>query len=162
MQHEDRCQPLKKRLISTVRGNQAREQPLAPEKFSAGCCAPVTVTAASGVKSLSPHRVSRHRNLHPCLYCGQVLQRVMSLVVQEAPSVCLQSCWREDRQGSIYLAVLHVTSALWSSTINCVSSGLAENFISILSWQISLCGICALQAFRVHCFCSDLSPLLLS
>lgn len=54
MQHEDRCQPLKKRLISTVSGTQAREQRLAPEKFSAGSLVSITFTATSGVKYLSP------------------------------------------------------------------------------------------------------------
>lgn len=57
-----------KRLISTVSGTQAREQPLAPEKFSAGSFASVTFRATSGVKCLGPCCAPRHRNL--CLYCG--------------------------------------------------------------------------------------------
>lgn len=54
-------------LVSTVSGTQAREQPLAPEKFGADSFASVTLSATSGAKCLSPCCVSRHRNL--CLYC---------------------------------------------------------------------------------------------
>ena len=46
-----------KRLISTVSGTLARERPLAPAKFNAGCLAYKIFTAASGAKRLNPHCV---------------------------------------------------------------------------------------------------------
>lgn len=57
-------------LVSTVSGTQAREQPLAPEKFGADSFASVTLSATSGAKCLSPCFVSRHRNL--CIVEGGV------------------------------------------------------------------------------------------
>lgn len=46
-----------KRLISTVSGTSARERPLAPAKFSAGCLAYKIFTETSGAKCLSPQCV---------------------------------------------------------------------------------------------------------
>lgn len=54
MQCEDRRQPLKKRLISTVSGTQAREQRLAPGKFSAGSLVSIAFMATSGVQAQKP------------------------------------------------------------------------------------------------------------
>lgn len=121
--------------------------------------ASITFTANFQAKCLCLAQ-SRLRNPCPCLYCGQVLRRAMSLIVQDMLPVCSHAenstanspstlqCWMWPVPYSHHWVAASVQDSV-------------ELLILFLDGRSDCMG-CAPCKLSEHHFCSDLSPLLLS